>query len=939
MKKIFNYSIAVIAAVAAVSCAKELEIEQTGNVSGQENKIVFSLPASKTALDEGKTVWVAGDKILITDGTTQETLTVPEASAGEKSVELTTALSGKLYAIYPVEAAASTPVVEGQVSLVVPGNQDGTFASANICAAVSENYQMAMRNVTAVVSVYAAIGVDGLVFSAPGDALSGSFTVDLSGSDPVITKKSTTGVISVDAAGGDNTYYVAVIPGTYKAGFSLTAVNLDGEFETKTTTAEKSLAVNQLADMGEIGDEMNGLAGDGSEGDPFQINNLAELTAFAYSVNLGNTYEGQFLKVIYDIPGGLTTPAGGYTTEDLYFKGNFDGNGKTITLAIDGANNSSPNFCALFGDVGDGANIHDVIVDGTVKGSSYTAGIAGCINSGATGVTVKNCTNKATVNGTSYVAGIIGYGDASEKNGLVVDGCINNADITGTNHYVGGVAGFLSGADVKVINCTNKSAVSGTYSIGGIAGHVYAGTIESCVNDAAAVITGTDTKSDGFYKSNQGNSGWMWGNWSTAWAGGTPYNINNCIRGIGGIAGYAQNAKFISDTNNGTVEGVDKVGGIVGGAYTANTTSCTNNGAVTASNSMAGGILGWAYTAHTANGDTNNGTITAKFCVSGLYGFLNCQGFSSSNSTSSITGAMNTGAVIATTSSRYVDSAVHNDVSMAGGVFGYLVPAGRTNTTRGLFNIQNCSNSGTVTGAGLGVGGVVGRLLSKTYGLTNTFANISNTGDVTGPTCVGGVIGDCYVTNSGHYKTNMTNISNTGNVVATLEGDASVFVGGIFGNVYILGGGGSNTYGNQVSNAFNTGEVTYASASNTKPYAGGFAGNYVHGLVYNVYNVGYVGPAGYMDPVADASLGSVFGYIGGGKAGAGYLYFDKGTAAAACGSGSIDLSNVSMVDSGGILLTPVTYDSKEYDEVLNALNAYATKNSLKSWIPGPAFGN
>lgn len=920
MKKIFNYSIAVIAAVAAVSCAKELEIEQNGNVSGQENKIVFTLPASKTTLEEGKTVWVAGDNILITDGTNKETLTVPEEADGENSVEFTTTLSGKLYAIYPVEAVADPTIVDGQVSLVVPGNQDGTFASANICAAMSENYQMAMRNVTAVVSVDAAMGVDGLVLSAPGDALSGSFTVDLSGSDPVITKKSTTGVISVDAAGGGDTYYAAVIPGTYKAGFSLTALNLDGEFETKTTTAEKTLAVNELADMGGIGDDMSGLTGDGTEGDPFQINNLAELTAFAYSVNLGKHYEGTFVKVMNDIPGGLTTPAGGYTTVDLYFKGNFDGNGKTITLALDGANNGTPDYNALFGEVGDGANIHDVIVDGTVKGGSSTAGIAGCINSGAKGVTVKNCTNKATITGTTNVGGIIGYGDASEANVFVIDGCINNGDVTGTSTKVGGIIGQAGTAKTKDIkNCQNTGKVTGANNVGGIVGYSYYGKISNCTNSGA--VLGSADQATCVY----------------ALVGSAfKFPDNAYTNGIGGISGWTQNESVVDCTNTGDVEGYVKIGGICGVNYWCSVTDCNNSGNIKgrgeyANNwasangmnygSMAGGIIGWLNGAGNITRCNNSGKITGKSGIGGIAGLAQT---GPATSTPAIQNCENTGEVYA---QGTVGGSSGSNAS-TGGIVGLVW----NHATNKYMKIISCTNSADVTNTGRIAGGVVGMLYDANNSVNGFVDKCVNTGDVQALFYVGGIVGfdRSRATSGGGI---VRNSENHGVITGTRSDDAGECAGGIVG----ANNGSSKHY---IYNCYNDGDVFYKEVSHVKPYCGGIIGQCTPtagSLIQNCYNAGYVGPFGKVDVAegAEATLGGIVGNHG--TASILSCSYSLDTACAnLVGTGSKAVGdNVAAFDDGGLFENMITVKSQDCTTVLEALNAWvAGVSTYYAWEEG-----
>lgn len=934
MKKIFNYSIAVIAAVAAVSCAKELEIEQTGNVSGQENKIVFTLPASKTMLHEGKTVWVEGDKILITDGTNSETLTVPEASAGSNTVELSTALSGKLYAIYPVAAAASTPVVEGQVSLVVPGNQDGMFASANICAAVSENYKMAMRNVTAVVSVNAAMDVDGLVLSAPEDALAGSFTVDLSGSDPVITKKSTTGVISVDAAGGGDTYYAAVIPGTYKAGFSLTALNLKGEFETKTTTAEKTLAINELADMGEIGDDMSGLEGSGTEGEPFQINNLAELTAFAYSVNLGNSYEGKFLKVINDIEGGLTIPVGTCADKvDYYFRGNFDGNGKTITLAIDGVNCKNINYVGLFGEVGEGANIHNVTVDGSVTTTGdCAAGLIGCVNAGA-GVTVANCVNKASVTGNRDVAGIIGYADAT----------------AGENSAPG---------ELYITNCTNMGEVVGKNSVSGIVGYVKYAKISGCTNAASVTSDATAIS-----QINDPQAGTIPSSGYASWDNGT-----------GSIAGFAQNSVLTGCSNTGAVSAIFKVGGIVGTSYWSTVATCVNGGSVTGTyhygnntgsqsgasfGSVTGGIIGWVYASSVVNSCNNNGTINGKSGTGGIVGLITCN--SSTSSYPTVKECVNTGNVISTDNpfggTQYTNNAG------TGGICGSTAAYARGNSSDAKYHqyptITDCVNKGDVTTSSIFGGGILGHFHNPNKGngywaYSGYILGCENFGNVTAKFYVGGLVGavsDRYaalatIKNScNHGKVTATGICDKASIDASKYQGA--YAGGLVGGTMSWNASyrtGKSTHLG-LYNSYNDGDVVYSAEECAYPYVGGLVGQFINsGGVQNCYSNAYVGTASHAAPVegADAYIGTLVGKQE--YASAKWAYFfgtaDMAMVGSSGASAVMDPPYNTCFDDGGMFPDGVSVlvGGEPYNNVTEAMDAwvvYYPTGGYKNWTDGP----
>ncbi len=119
-------------------------------------------------------------------------------------------------------------------------------------------------------------------------------------------------------------------------------------------------SVNAMAQYG---------GGNGTEGDPYIISTAAHLSALASNVNGGNDYSGKYFLVTEDITStAVTTVIGKY---DSFFRGNFNGNGKTIKLNI---SVGQYEWGALFGYISGGANIHDVVVSGNVSGG-YIAGI------------------------------------------------------------------------------------------------------------------------------------------------------------------------------------------------------------------------------------------------------------------------------------------------------------------------------------------------------------------------------------------------------------------------------------------------------------------------------------------------------------------------------------------------------------------------------------
>ena len=367
-------------AIASAACARE-EVLDGGQTRGEARTFTCSfdedVPETKTDITkQGKTVWSEGDKIFVTNGTENDELTVDAKFAGQRYFEFSTTLEGTIYVVYPSTAAKE--VKDGKFTLEVPNEQNGLFGSANISCAVAKDRYVKMRNVTSVirfkVDADAAAPVKAVAINTSGNNVAGVFSVDMTSGSPVVSTiegntYSSDVTVRVDGNHG-NAFYATVIPGTYGAGLTMTAVTTDLHHasESKTTVSDKEFKVNAYYDLGTIGADLKPLAGEGTQGNPWQISTLADFLAFAYYVNDGHTMEGEFVKLMDNIK-TVTTPVGFYDDngeagkKQKYFKGDFDGNGKTVTVKI---NQTARKSCGLFGAAGQGANIHDVTVEGSV---------------------------------------------------------------------------------------------------------------------------------------------------------------------------------------------------------------------------------------------------------------------------------------------------------------------------------------------------------------------------------------------------------------------------------------------------------------------------------------------------------------------------------------------------------------------------------------------
>ena len=243
------------------------------------------------------------------------------------------------------------------------------------------------------------------------------------------------------------------------------------------------------------------LQGEGTEENPYLINDISDLEFFRDDVNAGNKnkYQGKYVKLTADIDlnNEEWTPIGNNTNK---FQGYFDGNEKTISnLKISGNND----YVGLFGYIlgqGMSASITPSVKDLTlenvdVSGDYYVGGLSGQ----AYTCNITNVTVKGEVSGARYVGGLVGHvytyfkechfiGNAScsfdALGGIAGAGdcraydCSVIGDITGSN-WVGGIVGngqegtSAVGCYVKGDVKTSTNWYFGVGGIAGVAGHGY----------------------------------------------------------------------------------------------------------------------------------------------------------------------------------------------------------------------------------------------------------------------------------------------------------------------------------------------------------------------------------------------------------------------------------------------------------------------------------
>lgn len=210
------------------------------------------------------------------------------------------------------------------------------------------------------------------------------------------------------------------------------------------------------------------------------------------------------------------TPIGTDLTNSYSYKGTFDGGGHTITgLTVTG----SDQYAGLFGRIGSGGTVKNVVLEGvqitsdnslgsvggvagysygnieycSVSGSVSVSGISdvGGVVGYQVGGSITGCSSSATVKGTQRAGGMAGV----TNSGASLTGCYATGDVTVENdgtdtYFAGGVVGS-NGSSCTLQACYAWGKVtgsgSGTVYVGGVTGSNDLGTLTACYHAKGTV--------------------------------------------------------------------------------------------------------------------------------------------------------------------------------------------------------------------------------------------------------------------------------------------------------------------------------------------------------------------------------------------------------------------------------------------------------------------
>ncbi len=156
-----------------------------------------------------------------------------------------------------------------------------------------------------------------------------------------------------------------------------------------------------------------------------------------------------------------------------------------VEVSPSGSGNVGGIVCLVNSDT---AEISGSSNEGAVTGAAYVGGIAANIAAG----TITQCVNTGDITGTQYVGGIA----ASHAAGTITQ-CVNTGGITGTQ-YVGGIVGRQGNNNgwPYLNKCRSNATITATSNaascVGGIAGQMQGGVLNTCFAKGAVIAAGYD---------------------------------------------------------------------------------------------------------------------------------------------------------------------------------------------------------------------------------------------------------------------------------------------------------------------------------------------------------------------------------------------------------------------------------------------------------------
>jgi len=567
--------------------------------------------------------------------------------------------------------------------------------------------------------------------------------------------------------------------------------------------------------------------GNGTEADPYQISQLAELDSLRAFLSSPDVY--------YELTTGFNLDVSPHNTgegwepigdSDNPFLGNIAGGGNKISGLM--INRPSEDHIGFFGvsigkidslwfdsvsvtgnnNVGSVAGViadtaRYIFATGTVTANGDSVGGLTGINSGL----ITTSYTLADVSGNSVVGGLSGY------NSGTIDTSYAAGDVTGSGSNVGGLVGASSGG-VATTSYWNKGTTSQVSSSGG--NGLNTAEMKQSSNFANWNFTTTWSISAGasypylsvFTTSPLPGTGTIFGGVGGTGSSSDPYIITNSEHLAMMNDSLSSHFRLAKEIDLSHIPDWTPIGG--------------------GSNPFTGSLHGGGY-------KITGLTINSAESYRGLFGFISDADIDSVwLEDVNISGNNYVGALVAeiisasglSTASDVTNSYATGSVSGASFVGGLVSFSGVFNT------ISNSYTNVTVTATGDYVGGFAGSLNRSTVQYCYSLGNVVSTSTDTGSK-VGGFAGASGDRNTIRYSYAAGNVTSSG---GSSDVQDVINAGGTGG---FAGLSGHTTRSNTITNSYALGTVTYNGSEND-PNVGGFIGAILDAEIENNYAVGKV---------------------------------------------------------------------------------------------------
>ena len=547
MKTTFKFFACLLLAAGLLACSqKEAPLER--EEEDGEFSYVFKVgdPETKTTFDTDHVAWSADDLVASYARTSLNKSTPVTIDGGgiphitiRSSVALST--GDMVYAYYPHNSANNSKEATA-VNLEIPRNQVSGSADAMPMVALpfeltddvpsytnQEVGTLRFLNLGSVVKLnifssnaaYQGETIENVTFQA-GTACAGTFTYDLTSvdasspaaisgyaeTDVVVTGNGASPITVGTNSSDGGVFYLVVAPGSYSGTFKIRTNRAD-----YTYVSDKSRTYNR-AGLKPLNIDIASANWTPATSYDTSIDSPREFAAFLAGTSASDT--GDYtITADLDMTGYSITSASG-------FGGTLDGgdhsimnlssnvplfakNGGTISnLIIDESCSftvSSNNFAPLVAEGTDGtynsvrnkasvtftatADVSEVMIIGGIVAVSAGETFSSCSNSGAITFDATGKTHVAT-----SIGGIVGLVNDNEGKNAVFNSCVNRGPISLYAKYGDPTGVLVTGLDAKGIN------VGGILGTTGYSGSGSTLTFESCINEAAGIITFRHTNVD-----------------------------------------------------------------------------------------------------------------------------------------------------------------------------------------------------------------------------------------------------------------------------------------------------------------------------------------------------------------------------------------------------------------------------------------------------------